>query len=138
MERRILNPPGLAPPRGFSHAISTHGGRLVFLAGQDASDASGRIIGPGDLVAQFEQVLSNLRTVMHEAGGTLPDIVKLNIFVRDRRVYLAHTEALGRLFLAAFGGYYPAAALFEVSGFFNAEALIEMEGIAVVPDRESP
>ncbi len=138
MERRILNPPGLAPPRGFSHAISTRGGRLVFLAGQDASDAGGCLVGAGDLLAQFDQVLANLRTVMAAAGGTLPDIVKLNIFVRNREHYRAHSEALGRLFRAAFGGYYPAIALFEVSGFFHPEALIEMEGIAVVADEEPP
>ena len=69
MSKIIINPPTLAPPRGFNHGILTSGGRLLFLAGQDAGDASGRIVAPGDLLGQFEQVLRNLRAVVEEAGG---------------------------------------------------------------------
>lgn len=131
--RAIINPPGLPPPRGFSHGIVTTGGRLLCLAGQDASDATGRIVAPGDLVAQFEQVLKNLQAVVEAAGGTLQDITKLNIFVRDRGAYQAHLRPLGEVFRRYFGGHYPAMALFEVSGFFHDEALVELEGLAVLP-----
>ncbi|MGH2538031.1 MAG: RidA family protein [Candidatus Promineifilaceae bacterium] len=132
MPKQIINPAGLARPSGFSHAILAEGGRLLFLAGQDASDADGRIVGRGDLVAQFEQVLRNLGVVLAAAGGQMQAIVKLNIFVKDRDDYLAHRRELGELFGRAFGGYYPAIALFEVSGFFQAECLVECEGIAVL------
>jgi enamine deaminase RidA (YjgF/YER057c/UK114 family) len=132
MERTIVNPPGLQPPRGFSHGIVTRGGRLLFLAGQDASDPSGRIVGPGDLVAQFAQVLRNLKAVTEEAGGSLRDVVKLNIFVRDRRDYLGKAKPLGQIFRTYFGGHYPAMALFEVSGFVHEDALVELEGVAVL------
>ncbi|MFI5271534.1 MAG: RidA family protein [Ktedonobacterales bacterium] len=132
MARQIINPPGLAAPRGFNHGIMTTGGSLLFLAGQDASDAAGRIVAPGDLVAQLAQVLDNLRAVVETAGGQMTDIVKLNIFVRDRDAYVAQLKPLGDVFQRAFGGYFPALALFEVAAFFQTDALIELEGMAVI------
>jgi enamine deaminase RidA (YjgF/YER057c/UK114 family) len=129
--KAIINPPELAPPRGFNHGIVTTGGRLLFLAGQDASDENGRII-PGDLPTQFEQVLRNLQAVVHAAGGSMPDIVKLNIFVHSRAEYVANLKPIGRIFRSYFGDYYPTMALFEVAGFFQEEALVELEGMAVL------
>jgi enamine deaminase RidA (YjgF/YER057c/UK114 family)/ketosteroid isomerase-like protein len=132
MSRKIVTPPELPRPRGFNHGILSTGGKLLFLAGQDASDAEGRIVAPGDVVAQLDQVLHNLEAVVHAAGGTARDIVKLNIFVRDRDDYLAKLKPLGQVFRLYFGDYYPALALFEVGGFFQADALIELEGMAVI------
>jgi enamine deaminase RidA (YjgF/YER057c/UK114 family) len=132
MERTIINPPHLAHPRGFSHGILTTGGRMLFLAGQTASDAQGRIVAPGDVVVQYEQVLRNLKAVVEAAGGTMQDLVKITIFVRDRDDYLAHLKQLGRVHQSFFGAYYPATALFEISRFYQDEALIEIEGIAVI------
>jgi enamine deaminase RidA (YjgF/YER057c/UK114 family) len=134
MTKKIINPPTLAPPKGFNHGILIDGGRLLCLAGQDASDAAGRIVAPGDLVAQFDQVLRNLQAVVEVAGGSTQDIVKLNIFVADRAAYRANRRPIGEVFRAYFGSYYPTMALFEVSGFFQDEALIEMEGLAVIPE----
>src|SRR6266702_7698653 len=128
----LINPSALARPRGFSHGILVTGGRLLFLAGQTASDAEGRIVAPGDLVAQYEQVLRNIKVVVEAAGGKMQDIVKINIFIRDRDDYLAHLKPLGQVHKSFFGAYYPAAALFEVSRFFQDEALIEIEGMAVL------
>jgi enamine deaminase RidA (YjgF/YER057c/UK114 family) len=132
MTRKIITPPGLPPPRGFNHGILVQGGQLLFLAGQDASDASGKIVAPGDLVAQFEQVLRNLAAVVEAAGGTPQDIVKLNVFVTDRDDYVAKLKPLGQVFRTYFGDYYPAMALFEVSALFQKEALVELEGMAVI------
>ncbi len=132
MKRDILNPPSLARPSGFSHGILTSGGQLLFLAGQTASDAGGQIVAPGDLVAQYEQILQNLQTVVEAAGGTMQDIVKLTIFVADRDAYRAQLKALGKVHRAYFGAHYPATALLEISRFFQDEALIEIEGIAVI------
>src|SRR5712692_2957948 len=132
MEKEIINPPSLARPRGFSHGILVTGQRLLFLAGQTGSDAEGRIVVPGDLVAQYEQVLRNLKTVVEAAGGKMQDTIKINIFVRDRDDYLAHLKPLGQVHRSFFGDYYPATALFEISRFFQDEALIEIEGMAVL------
>ncbi|MCK6627323.1 MAG: RidA family protein [Anaerolineae bacterium] len=132
MEKQLINPPSLPAPRGFNHGILVTGGRLLFLAGQDAGDATGKIVAPGDLVAQFEQVLRNLQAVVETAGGTMQDIVKLNIFVKDRADYIAKRKPLGQVFRRYFGDYYPTMALFEVTGFFQEENLIELEGMAVL------
>lgn len=130
----IINPAQLPAPRGFNHGIVAHGGKILFLAGQDASDAEGAIVAPGDLLAQFEQVLSNLQAVVREAGGQMQSIVKLNIYVRDRDDYVSHLKELGAIHRRYFGNHYPAMALFEVSGFFQRDNLIEMEGIAYLDD----
>ena len=138
MKKRYINPPTLPAPRGYTHGILVTGGRLLFLAGQDASDAQGQIVGAGDLVAQFEQALHNLQAVVREADGTMEDIMKLNIFIRQRNDYLAKLQPLGKVFRSYFGGHYPAMALFEVSGFFREETLVELEGLAMIGAEASP
>ena len=130
--KKVINPPTLPRPRGFSHGILVTGGCLLFLAGQTGSDATGQIVAPGDLVAQYEQTLQNLKTVVEAAGGTMQDIMQITIFVRDRDDYLAHLKPLGQVHRSFFGEYYPATALFEISRFFQDEALIEIEGLAVL------
>lgn len=137
MERLIIQPPQLPPPRGFSHGILVRGGAVLFLAGQDGSGPDGRIAAPDDLVAQFEQALRNLQTVVRAAGGQLRDVAKMTIFVRDRRRYLASLGPIGEVFRRYFEGHYPAMALFEVSGFFRDDALVEVEGIAVIDELEA-
>lgn len=132
MGKDIINPLSLARPVGFSHGVVTTGGRLLFLAGQTGSDAEGRITAPGNLVAQYEQIMRNLQAVVAAAGGAMQDITKLNIFVRDRDNYLAHLKPLGQVHRAFFGSYYPAMALFEISRLFQDDALIEIEGMAVI------
>ncbi|GAC1391463.1 MAG: RidA family protein [Ktedonobacteraceae bacterium] len=134
MEKTLVNPPTLARPTGFSHGVLVNGGRLLFLAGQTGSDKEGRIIAPGNLVAQYEQVLQNLKTVVAAAGGTMQDIVKITIFIRDRDDYVAQLKPLGKVHQTFFGSYYPATALFEISRFFQDEALIEIEGLAVLEE----
>ncbi len=133
MKKQLINPPQLAPSRGFNHGILTTGGSLLFLAGQDASDGNGRII-EGDLVAQYEQVLHNLQAVVTEVGGTMQDIVKLNIFVKDRDDYRSKLRELGQVHKKYFGAYYPTMALLEISSFFQEGNLVELEGIAVIQE----
>ena len=130
--KRIVNPAELAKPVGFSHGILTRGGSLLFLAGQTGSDRDGRIASPGDLVAQYDLALVNLEHVCAEAAGKIQDIVKLNIFVRDRDDYIAKRKQLGAVHRARFGNYYPTMALFEIAKLFQEDALVELEGIAVI------
>jgi enamine deaminase RidA (YjgF/YER057c/UK114 family) len=134
MKREIINPPGLVAPRGFNHGILTTGGRVLFLAGQDATGADGQIVALGDLVAQFTQALSNLTTVIEAAGGKAEHVVRLTIYVKSRDDYAAKLKPLGEVYRRFFGDHYPAMALFEVSGFFQPEALVEIEGIAVLDE----
>ncbi|MCL4264878.1 MAG: RidA family protein [Anaerolineae bacterium] len=130
MTKHLINPPHLPPPRGFNHGILCSGGAVLFLAGQDATGADGRVVSPGDVVAQYEQVLQNLQAVVAAAGGQMTDIVKLNIFVKDRDDYVSKLRELGHIHKRYFGDYYPTMALFEVTAFFQPDALIECEGFA--------
>jgi enamine deaminase RidA (YjgF/YER057c/UK114 family) len=132
MGKSLINPPTLARPTGFSHGILVTGGRLLFLAGQTASNAEGQIVAPGNLVGQYEQVLRNLQTVVETAGGKMQDIMKMTIFIRNRDDYLAHLKPLGNVHRTFFGAYYPATALLEISRLFQDDALIEIEGLAVI------
>jgi enamine deaminase RidA (YjgF/YER057c/UK114 family) len=128
----IINPPELSPPIGFSHAIVAPGGKTVYLAGQVSFDASGKIIHKGDLVKQFEQVLHNLEAAMSASGGVMLDIVKLTIYVRDKKDYAAKLKEIGKIYQIYFGKYYPAMTLVEVSSLFEDDALLEIDGIAVI------
>lgn len=130
--KTVVNPSALARPSGYSHGIATEGGRLVFLAGQTGMDASGAIVYPGDLVAQFKQALANLKVVVDEAGGAMADIVKLTIFVTDKAAYRAHGKMIGEVYRSFFGRYYPAMTLVEVKSLFDDAALVEIEGMAVI------
>ena len=132
MTRTILNPASLAKPSGYSNGILTEGGRLLFLAGQTGMDATGAIAAPGDLPAQFTQALTNLKAVLTEAGGAMTDIVKLSLFVTDKNLYRANLKPLGEAYRSFFGRYYPVMTLVEVKSLFDDQAMIEIEGIAVL------
>jgi enamine deaminase RidA (YjgF/YER057c/UK114 family) len=132
MKKDILNPPSLPRPSGYSNGILTEGGRVLFLAGQTGMGSEGNIASPGDLVAQFAQALFNLRAVVEAAGGTMTDIIKLNLYVTDKAAYKANLKPIGEAYRSFFGRYYPAMTLVEVKSLFDDEALVEIEGIAVI------
>jgi enamine deaminase RidA (YjgF/YER057c/UK114 family) len=81
MAKEFLSPRTLIAPAGYSHVAKVRGGTTIYLAGQVASDASGEVIGAGDFEAQVEQVFRNLKTAVEAAGGTMADIVKLNVYL---------------------------------------------------------
>lgn len=129
-----VNPAELAVPSGFSHAVVASGGRTVYLAGQTALDPDGRIVAPGDIVAQFAQALSNLITALRVAGGTPADLAQVTIYIVDVPGYRAHAKEIGRVWRRLCGTDYPAAAGIGVARLWDDEALVEIAGIAVVPD----
>jgi enamine deaminase RidA (YjgF/YER057c/UK114 family) len=131
MAKTIINPASLAQPSGFSHGVLVTGGRMLFLAGQTGTNTEGRLAA-SDLVGQYEQTLRNLQTIVEAAGGSMQDIVKINIFVKDRDDYLAQLKPLGKVHQAFFGKYYPATALFEISRFYQDGILVEIEGVAMI------
>jgi enamine deaminase RidA (YjgF/YER057c/UK114 family) len=79
--KQFLSPKTLMPPAGYSHIAKVNSGSIVYLAGQVSSDASGKLIGEGNFEAQADQVFRNLKIAVEAAGGTMADIVKLNIFL---------------------------------------------------------
>lgn len=132
MDKLILNPASLAKPIGYANGIIISGGRVLFLAGQTGMDATGRIAAPNDLVAQFTQALANLKAVVDQAGGQMTDIVKLTVFVTDKPAYKAHLKPIGASYRQFFGHYYPAMTLVEVKSLFDDDALVEIDGFAVL------
>lgn len=125
-----INPASLARPSGFSHAVSASGGRVVFLAGQTALDAHGKIVGDG-IVAQFERALTNLLTALAEAGGRPDQLAQLTVYIVDMDDYRRHAREIGAVWRALVGTGYPAMAGIGVSRLWDAEALVEVQGTAV-------
>lgn len=125
-----INPDGLAKPVGFSHAVVAEG-RIVFLAGQTALDASGKIAGDG-VVAQFEVALGNLLTALRAAGGAPGQLTSLTIYVTDMDDYKAHSREIGAVWRRLVGTGYPAMAGIGVTRLWDIEALVEVQGYAVI------
>jgi enamine deaminase RidA (YjgF/YER057c/UK114 family) len=126
-----LNPPTLAAPSGFSHVVVATG-TTVFLAGQTGMDSSGAIV-PGGVVAQFEQSLANLLDALAAAGGSPADLASLTIYIVDMDDYRAHARDIGTVWKRLVGTDYPAMAGIGVSRLWDEEALVEVQGFAVLP-----
>lgn len=129
-----VDPPELARPSGFSHAVVSRGGRTVWLAGQTALDSDGRVVAPGDVVAQFERVLSNLLVALRTAGGEPEHLVTMTIYIVDLDGYRARADEIGTVWQRLLGRHYPAMAGIGVARLWDEEALVEVQGVAVVPD----
>lgn len=124
-----VNPPELARPSGFSHAVVA--GSTVYLAGQTALDVDGRIVA-GDVVAQFEQALGNLLTALRAAGGAPGDLVTLTVYIVDMDDYRSHAREIGAVWQRLVGRDYPAMAGIGVARLWDSEALVEVQGTAVL------
>jgi enamine deaminase RidA (YjgF/YER057c/UK114 family) len=128
-----VNPPSLARPSGFSHAV-VGSGRVVFLAGQTATGVDGRVVAPGDVVAQFEVALSNLLTALRAAGGGPSDLASITIYLVDLPGYRDRAAEVGAVWRRLVGREYPAAAGIGVSRLWDDAALVEIQGYAVLAE----
>ena len=132
MSTERVNPAELSPPTGFSHAVVATGGRVVFLAGQTALDADGKVVGE-TLVEQFERALRNLLTALAAAGGTPADLARVTVYATDVADYRAHASLLGQVWRRLAGREYPAMAVVGVVRLWDERALVELDGFAVLP-----
>ena|SRR5215468_4293124 len=129
MER--INPADLARPSGFSHAVSAPAGRMVFLAGQIGMDRDGKV-AEGGVVPQFELALANLLSALAGAGGHPSDLVSLTIYLTDVADYQARGKQIGAVWRRLAGTDYPAMAGVGVTRLWLPEAMVEIQGIAVI------
>jgi enamine deaminase RidA (YjgF/YER057c/UK114 family) len=129
-----INPPELATPSGFAHAVRTTGRTTVHLAGQTGMDATGRIV-EGGVVAQFERALGNVLTALRAAGGEPADLVSLTVYIVDLDDYRAHARDIGVVWRRLVGAAYPAMAGVGVSRLWDADALVEVQGVAAITAR---
>jgi enamine deaminase RidA (YjgF/YER057c/UK114 family) len=127
---RRVNPPGLAAPSGFSHAVVGEG-TVVFLAGQTGLDPSGAVVA-GGIVAQFEQALGNLLAALAAAGGRPDQLASLTVYIVDMAAYRAAAREIGAVWRRLVGREYPAMAGIGVARLWDADALVELQGFAVI------
>ena len=126
-----VNPAALPAPSGYSHG--TLSGNTLYLGGQTALDADMRIV-PGGIVEQFRQAFSNVLTTLAEVGGRPEDLVNITIHLTDIPDYQAHGKEIGQVWRELAGTSYPAMAGIGTTALWQPEALIEILGVAVIPD----
>jgi enamine deaminase RidA (YjgF/YER057c/UK114 family) len=128
----LLNPPDLERPVGYSHIAKITGGTIVHVAGQAPFDKNGHVVGKGDFVTQFAQVVQNLQTAINAAGGQPQHYAVLTIYITDLQAYLVNKKPLGLIYRDVFGRYFPAITLVEVKSLYNPDCMIEISGLAVI------
>jgi enamine deaminase RidA (YjgF/YER057c/UK114 family) len=132
MAFQLLNPKALEAPIGYSHLAVVTGGKTVHVAGQAPFDASGRVVGKGDFVAQFIQVLHNLKTAVEAAGGNSSHYAVLTMYITDLKAYRTNRKTIGDAYRELFGKHFPAITLVEVKSLYNPECMVEISGLAVI------
>jgi enamine deaminase RidA (YjgF/YER057c/UK114 family) len=129
-----INPDGLPRNPAFTNVIVVTGQvKTIYIGGQDAVDASGTIVGKGDIKKQTEQVLANLQKALQAGGAELEHVVKWNLYVVQGQPLQPGFEAFQQ-----FWGRQPnppAISMMFVSGLANPDFLVEMDAIAVVPQK---
>jgi enamine deaminase RidA (YjgF/YER057c/UK114 family) len=134
MKIESVDPAGWARPKGYSNAIQVRGAQsFLFVSGQIAWDAKQQLVGRGDLPAQFAQALRNVVAVVKTAGGWPEHIVRMTVYVTDKKQYLAHTKEIGAAWREIIGKHYPAMSLVQVADLLEPGALIEIEATAAMP-----
>jgi enamine deaminase RidA (YjgF/YER057c/UK114 family) len=128
---RNINPDTLPPPSGYAHATVTAVGTAVYLGGQAGHRPDGSIAE--DLVEQFDQACANVLEALQAAGGEPEHLVHLTIYATDVVEYRGRLRELGEAWRRRFGKHYPAMALIGATELFDAEARVELVGVAVVP-----
>jgi enamine deaminase RidA (YjgF/YER057c/UK114 family) len=129
VSNRTINPESLPKPSGYAHGILA--GNTVFLGGQTALDKDMNIV-PGGITDQFRQAFSNVLATLAEAGGRPQDLVSVTIYLTDVDDYMANGREIGRLWREMAGSEYPAMAGIGVTRLWQKEAMIEIQGIAVI------
>ena len=128
-----IHPASWKQPSGYSTAILARDLEgLLFVSGQIAWDEQQRIVGKSDFTAQFRQALANVCAVVRCGGAHPSDIVRLTMYVTDKRLYLDRLKELGAVYRDLMGSHYPAMALVQVAALVEDDALIEIEATAAV------
>ncbi|MEY4857491.1 MAG: hypothetical protein RL409_1806 [Gemmatimonadota bacterium] len=132
---RTLQPASWSRPRGYANGISARG-RHVHVAGQIGWNAQQQMVS-ADFVEQAKQALRNIVEVLACDGATPEHLVRLTWYVTDRDQYIASGAALGEAYREVLGRVYPAMSAVQVCALMEADALVEIEATAIVPDEPS-
>jgi enamine deaminase RidA (YjgF/YER057c/UK114 family) len=127
---KVLQPPEWPRPPGYSNGVAAEG-QTIFVAGQIGWDASGRLAN--GLTAQVEQALSNILTVLAQAGAGPQHVTRLTWFVTDITQYREQAKAIGPGYRRIMGKHFPTMSVIGVSSLVEPDALVEIEATAVLP-----
>jgi enamine deaminase RidA (YjgF/YER057c/UK114 family) len=131
---KAILPEGWPRPRGFAHAVIASGTRSIRIAGQLAKVAGQDKVDSGaDLPAQWKIAMGNLVTVAQAAGAEPRHIVMLRAYVTDIAAFNRAGAAIGEAWAATLGKHFPAMTLVQVSALIDPNALVEIEGEAILP-----
>jgi enamine deaminase RidA (YjgF/YER057c/UK114 family) len=132
MPTQFINPPGLSPTAGWTHVVTSSGGKTVYISGQVSVNERGEVVGKGDLRVQTERTFENIKIALAAAGATFRDVVKTNLYVVGLKpADVGVIREVRSRYLAA--DQPPASTLVGVSALVGAEWLIEIEVVAVLP-----
>jgi enamine deaminase RidA (YjgF/YER057c/UK114 family) len=134
----IVNPPELGTPRGFAHGvIAPAAGRVLFVAGQTATDA---VEGPGHATVaatrftrQFEGALARVVSIVRAAGAQPAHVAHMTVYVTDMNAYRESRPSLDAVWRQYMGSHYPAMSLVAVTALVEESAMVEIEATAVLP-----
>jgi 2-iminobutanoate/2-iminopropanoate deaminase len=129
MGKTTMNPEGLPVPRGsYSLVNIAQPGRMVFIAGQTASDPQGNVVGIGDVRAQTRYVIEKIKRAVEAAGGTINDVVAMSVFTTDVRYHRDVNEVRREVL----GSNFPTSTMVQVVALARPELLLEINATAVV------
>jgi enamine deaminase RidA (YjgF/YER057c/UK114 family) len=129
MATKVIQPKSLSDPRPrYSQGILAEGGKLLFIAGQTASDKDGNVVGKVDIEAQTHQVFKNLSAVLEEAGGSFDNLVMTTTYITDRK----NREGYNRVRMQYYKTNSPTSTLVIITGLAHPDYLIEINGVAVL------
>lgn len=132
MSLTVLQPAEWPRPKGYANGIAARG-LQVFISGQIGWDASGTFPS-STLSGQVRTALGNVLRVLQEANGGPQHLVRLTWYVTSRAEYLAEIAAIGSAYREVIGRHFPAMSVVEVSALVEAQAKVEIEATAVLPD----
>lgn len=134
MQTSFLNPPALCPTFGWTHVVSVTGGTTVYISGQVSVNVRGEVVGKGDLRSQAEQTFLNLRHALEAVGASFQDVVKTNLYVVGLKP--EHVPVLREVRARYVNAEHPpVSTLVGVSALVSPDWLIEIEAVAVIPER---
>ena len=127
-----IDPKELGEPKGWTNGmLAQAGGRVLFVAGQDAAAPEGEV-GTDDFVEQFGIALEKMLAVVHEAGGRPESVGRMTIFVTDLDAYRDARRAVGEVYRRQMGKHFPAMSLVEVTRLVDPRGLVEIEATAII------
>ncbi len=132
MSVEYINPTNMAPPRGYSHAVSVSGNhKTIYIGGQNSINEKSELVGKGSLKEQTEQALSNIEKILETAGAKFENVVKFGIFLVQGQNPQVGFQAFQQKWKS---NKVPAITAVFVASLGNPEWLVEIEAIAVVPE----